>query len=225
MLISSHIIKRALRFAGSCALVFASLQSMCQKNELHGEATTYMSIHSAKQISGLGYASIYNHTNFWQVRYNYEDQNTVSFLWGKPFSKQKKFFVEAIPTIGLSVGNFIGVSPAVQLYAENGQFEFFSSNQTSFCITDIKKSFFFNWTEALFKFRDIVKVGAAFQYTKGYPAALTQNKEVVQQEPAQLIDVGPLVGFQYKKFYLSGYFFNLWQPQRHYAVSLTYNFR
>jgi len=215
-------IKGLLRLLSASALLLVSFQTMAQKNELHGDATTYVGFAPPKQFSGLGYASLYNTKNFWQVRYNYEDVNTLSFLWGKPLTKENKnFSFQAVPTIGVSVGNFIGFSPALQMTAEAGHFEFYSSNQYSLCANKLDESFFFTWSEALYTVQEHIKVGAAFQYLKKCPV---RNNNELAKAPQQ-IDFGPMVGVEYKKFYLSGYFFNLWSPQRHYAVSLTYNFK
>ena len=207
-------------------MLMASVHAMAQKETpLDGEVTTYVSIHSRKDISGLGVASLYNKKTFCQLRYNYEDTRTFSFYWGKPITKEgKKYFIQFVPTLGLSAGNFMGVSPSMQLYAEVNSFEIYSSSQTSICVTDLNRSFFFNWTEALYKYKNILKVGAALQYTKQYPA-LQRNKELPQATAQQQLDIGPVVGVQYWRFYLSGYLFNMWTDQRHYAVSLTYNFK
>ena len=187
---------------------------------VNGEATTYMSIHSRKEISGLGYGSIYYKKNYWEARYNYEDAKTVSLFWGHPFYVSKKMELEIIPTLGLSAGNFIGGSSALQLNAENDRFEFYSLNQYSLCFTDVNRSFFFNWSEAIYKFKKVVKLGAALQYTESMPQ---KNWEETAESTHQ-VDVGPVIGFEYKKFYLCGYFFNFWQPERHYAIGLTYRF-
>lgn len=211
---------------GICSLLLVSVAGIAQKNtDLDGEVTAYVNIRSAKDIDGLGVVSMYNKKTFCQLRYNYEDSRTFSFYWGRPFVKEnKKYYVQVVPTIGLSAGNFMGVSPSIQVYAEINQFEIYSSSQTSICITDLNRSFFFNWTEALYTYKNILKVGAALQYTQQYPA-LQRNSELPQAAPVRTMDVGPVVGVQYWRFYASGYLFNLWNDERHYAVSLTYNFK
>lgn len=191
-----------------------------KKYNVDGEATTYMSMHSPKEIIGLGYASIYYKKNYWEARYNYEDTKTLSLLWGHPFYVSKKMELEIIPTVGLSAGNFSGLSHAVQINAESKRFELYLLNQYSFSFTDVNKSFFFNWSEVLYKFKEVVKLGAALQYTESMP----QKTGLETGESTHQVDVGPVIGFQYKKYYLCGYFFNFWQPERHYAIGLTYSF-
>ncbi len=204
--------------AGLC--LCGSQASAQKQHNVNGEATTYISIHSPKDISGLGYASIYYKKNYWEARYNYGDTKTLSLFWGHPFYVSKKMEVEIIPTVGLSAGNFIGLSHALQLNAESERFEVYSLNQYSLCFTDARRSFFFNWTEVKYKFKKVVKLGAALQYTESMP----QKYATETAESTHRVDVGPVIGFEYKKFYLCVYFFNFWQPERHYALGLTYSF-
>lgn len=207
-------------FCALCLWLCTLPLSAQRPNIVDGEVTTYMSIHSVKEFSGLGYGSIYYKKNYWEARYNYEDTKTFSLLWGHPFCIAKKMEIEIIPTIGLSVGNFSGMNHALQLNAENLRFEVYSLNQFSFCFTDVNNSFFFNWTEVMYKFKKVVKLGAALQYTEVMPP-----KQMTETVPStHQIDAGPVIGFQYKKFYLCGYFFNFWEADRHYALGLTYSF-
>lgn len=228
MLVRFYKLKRAVRLSAVCCLLFTAKQGIAQqKTAIDGDVTTYVSIHSAKDISALSMATLYTKKSWCQLRYNYEDTRTFSFYWGRPFVKQgKNYMVQVVPSLGLSAGNFMGVSPSMQLFAEVNDFEFYSSSQTSICVTDLNRSFFFTWTEAQYKFRNILHVGLAAQYLKQYPALQrTNNPELPQAKAQQQLDIGPVIGVQYWRFCLSGYFFNLWQNERHYAVNLTYNFR
>ena len=213
--------KYFLSAIGMLSLCLFGLETAGQKKyNVDGEANTYFSIRSPKEISALTYASIYYKKNYWEARYNYEDVKTFSLFWGHPFYISKKMELEIVPTVGFSLGNFIGGSAALQLNAECNRFEVYSLNQYSLCFTDVKRSFFFNWTEAKYKFKKVVKLGAALQYTQSMPQ---KNSEEAKESTHQL-DVGPVIGFEYKKFYLCGYFFNLWEQERNYAIGLTYRF-
>jgi hypothetical protein len=217
----------ALRYVLACVLLCTGLTGFGQKKiEIDGDATAYVTIHSRKEVGGLGIVSLYTQKNFCQLRYNYEDNRTFSFLWGRPLTKQtKKAYVQVVPTIGLSAGNFMGVSPGIQVYAEYKNMEFSNSSQTSICVTNLNRSFFFTWSEALYKVKNIWKVGLSVQYLKQYPT-MVRNKELgITSPPQQQLDLGMVTGVEYWRFYLCGYVFNAWDAHRHYAVSLTYNFR
>ena len=216
-----------MRLAAAGCLLFVTMQAMAQNNtDLEGEVSTYVNIRTPKDVGAMAVASIYNNKTFCQFRYNYEDTRTFSFYWGRPIVKEtKKYYVQLAPTLGLSAGNFMGLSPSVQLYAEMGNFEIYSSSQTSICLTDVNRSFFFTWTEAQYNYKNIIKAGMALQYLKQYPAMQRRNVELPAAPVQQQLDLGPVVSLQYWRFCASGYFFNLWSSQRHYAVSLAYNFK
>jgi hypothetical protein len=202
-------------------LLFVYVTTSAQKDTIEGEVSAYLNIHPKEEISCEGYASLYYKKNFYQVRYNYEDDKTFSFYYGRPVIYNKAFYFEFVPTIGVSVGNFTGVSPSFQVYSEVGKFEFFSSNQYSVCLTKPSNSFFFSWSEALFKYKNTLKVGASCQITSEYnsPQISTEERKPVQ------VDAALVTGVQYKRFYVCGYFYNFWKPTRYYTVGLTYNLR
>ena len=163
-----------MRLAAAGCLLFVTMQAMAQNNtDLEGEVSTYVNIRTPKDVGAMAVASIYNNKTFCQFRYNYEDTRTFSFYWGRPIVKESKiYYVQLVPTLGLSAGNFMGLSPSVQLYAEMGNFEIYSSSQTSICLTDVNRSFFFTWTEAQYNYKNIIKAGMALQYLKQYPAMI-----------------------------------------------------
>jgi len=211
---------RLSAFLLSSILLCFALWGNAQKSQLHGDVTGYVGFASLKRIEALGYASIYNTKNHWQIRYNYEASNTVSFFWGRPLNKKaKKFEIEVVPSVGVSMGDFTGFSPALHIDAEIGKFEFYTSSQYSFCALKPDNSFFFSWSEVLYTVADRGRLGLALQYTKDCPTKSDEIKQAPQQ-----IDFGPVGGVEIKRFYLSAYLFNLWSAQRHYAFSLTYNF-
>lgn len=203
------------------AFLFSDISAWAQKDTLEGEVTAYLNIASKESVSADGYASLYYKKNFYQVRYNYEDDKTFSFNWGRPIIYDKEFYLEFIPTIGASVGNFTGVSPGFQAYSEIGKFEVFTTSQYSYNLLHPKESFFFNWTEALFKIKNTVKLGASCQVLSTYNAPHISEAE---KNPLQL-DAAFVAGLQYKRFYLSTYFYNFWNSTRFYTVGITYNLK
>lgn len=213
--------KLTFSFAVLCGLLLSSHSAVAQKDTIEGEVTAYLNIHPKEEISCDGYASLYYKKNFYQVRYNYEDSKTFSFYYGRPIIYDKAFYLEFIPTMGVSVGNFTGISPSFQVYSEIGRFEFFSSSQYSVCVTKPANSFFFNWTEALVKYKNILKLGASCQVTSMYNAPHTEKADRTPVE----IDAAVVAGVQYKRFYLCGYFYNFWKDTRYYTVGLTYNLK
>lgn len=202
-------------------LIFSGGLCSAQNGNTQGEATTYFSFKSAHEISGLGYATLYNQKNFWQLRYNYEEMNTLSFFWGRPFEAQKKsFYLQVVPSIGVSLGQFNGIHPAVMLFAGNEIIEFSSSNQFSVCLTHPDKSFFYSWTDAIYTHKGIAKLGSVVQFLNQY--AVKKSGEQVKSR--MQVDIGLVTGFEYRKIEALIYLFLFDNSNRHFALGVTYSF-
>jgi hypothetical protein len=100
-----------------------------------------------------------------ELRYNYEDANTLSLFAGKTFKWGKELQFNFSPMIGFSTGDFAGLSLAANMEAEWKNVYLSSQNQYSRA-TNGEGSFLFTWSEIGYEFAKHFFGGLAVQYTK-----------------------------------------------------------
>lgn len=120
-----------------------------------------------------------------EARYNYDENNTFSLLGGRSFQLDKNGFSNIIPMIGVSFGNFEGITLAGNFTYERGIFFFNSQSQYTFSTTSRNPDFFFNWSEIGIQPRKWIFAGLSVQYIK---ESTFTNK----------LDPGIMVGFNWK---------------------------
>lgn len=123
-----------------------------------GEGQSYLWIPMIHYTSAKGYHA--------ECRYNYEDAGTFSFFAGKSFNlNRNKISGTLTPMLGYSIGNFQGLSMALNTEISLARFYFSSQMQYSFPFDGRQQGFYFNWSEAGVDFSDRFFAGFAFQYT------------------------------------------------------------
>jgi hypothetical protein len=151
-----------------------------------------------------------NNNWYAEIRYNYEDVNTVSLYAGKTFAKEGDVTYSLTPLLGYSAGRFRGASFAVNAETEWRQFFISSQSQYSRSLKSKDESFFFTWSEAGYCISENFFSGLALQYTK-----------LSYQD---IFEPGFLAGVSIKNVSFPCYLFNPFQHERYFILGLNYEF-
>jgi hypothetical protein len=143
-----------------------------------------------------------------EIRYNYDEVNTISFYAGKTFSGGKDFAFSITPMAGFAAGDFTGYSLATNIDLEWKNF--YASTQSQYSIGAGKEmgSFFFNWSELGYTISKNLFAGLAIQYT------LEKGENI--KEP------GLMAGLSFGNLSLPVYVFQPFGNERYWVVGLTY---
>jgi hypothetical protein len=145
-----------------------------------------------------------------ELRYNYEDANTVSLFAGKSMSAGNDFSFTVTPMAGYSVGRFTGVSLAANVDVEWKDFYVSTQSQYSLGTRKDVTSFFFNWSEIGYSISDRVFAGVAMQYTL--------------QEGLKSFEPGLLAGLSFKNISFPVYAFSPFNAERYFVIGLNYEY-
>ncbi len=144
-----------------------------------------------------------------EARYNYDEDNTFTFLAGKKFVFGSDFEIGLTPLAGISFGSFKGYTFGLNSSFENERF--FISNQTQSTKSKSLEysSFFFNWSEA------------GININKWFYAGLTmQNTRLYSGE--YLNEPGIMFGINIKSVTIPFYAFNRYQTNRFYVLGIIW---
>lgn len=145
-----------------------------------------------------------------ELRYNYEDLQTISIFGGKTFSGGNSLEYALTPMAGYSAGNFTGVSFGINTELEWDKFYLSAQSQYSMATQKKASSFFFNWSELGYSITNHLFSGVAMQYTKA--------KDLNQFEP------GFLAGLSFKNISFPFYVFSPFAPGRYFILGLNYEY-
>ncbi|MDZ4808737.1 MAG: hypothetical protein SGI96_10750, partial [Bacteroidota bacterium] len=145
-----------------------------------------------------------------ELRYNYENIETVSFYGGKRFEGGKAFSFALTPMAGISFGRFSGVSLATNAEAEWKKFYLSSQTQYSMATKPGVDDFFFSWSEIGYNLTENIFGGAAIQYTL--------------QQGEKIAETGFVVGLSSKNLSIPVYVFSPFKMGRYFVVGLNYEF-
>ncbi len=120
-----------------------------------------------------------------EARYNYDENNTFSLLGGRSFQLDKNGFSSIVPMIGISFGDFEGITVAANYTYERGFFFFNSQSQYTFSTNSTYQNFFFNWSEIGIQPKNWIFGGLSVQYIK-------------EQSYKNRVDPGIVIGFNWK---------------------------
>ncbi len=153
----------------------------------------------------------YQNENNWfgEVRYNYEELQTISFNAGKMFSNQNAFSYSVTPYAGILLGRMNGGTLGSNINLDYKNLFFSSESQYTFSVNERAENFFFNWSEFGYQFTDLVYSGIALQLTHPFEIA---NK----WEP------GIMVGFSYKSWTFPFYAFSPTNKNRNYVLGINW---
>lgn len=145
-----------------------------------------------------------------ELRYNYEDDQTISFFGGKSFKGGNDFEYTITPLVGFSVGNFTGVSLANNI--ESSWHKFYLSSQTQFSVATkaTAQNFFFTWSEIGYTITKHFFSGLAVQYTI--------------EKLLQSFEPGVVVGLEAGNFSFPLYIFSPFKSDRYVVAGVNYQF-
>ena len=145
-----------------------------------------------------------------ELRYNYEELNTVSLYGGKTFAGGKELQFSITPMIGFAVGDFNGVSFATNTEVEWKNIYLSAQSQFSMSTKTGEPDFFFSWSELAYNFSKNIFGGLAIQYTR--------QQGLNETEP------GVVAGVNLKDFSIPVYVFNPFSSKPYFIVGLNYEF-
>jgi len=145
-----------------------------------------------------------------ELRYNYEEAETISLFAGKTFEGGNKLTYTLTPMTGFSSGRFTGVSIGANTEAEWKNFYLSAQSQYSIATKNNIPSFFFNWSEVGYNISDHVYAGVAMQYT--------------HQEKAGYFEPGLVAGISFKKVSVPVYVFNPFSKGCYFILGLNYEY-
>ncbi|MFD1316452.1 hypothetical protein [Namhaeicola litoreus] len=143
-----------------------------------------------------------------EARYNYEDLNTFSAWFGYNFSGGNHFKYTFTPMIGGLAGKLNGLSPGLEVDFDFYGFNLNSSSQYVFNFKDRHSDFYYNWTDFTYAPLDWMSFGFSFQRTQLYQNSLE-------------LQYGPMIDLGYKWFELSCYYFNPFNNDPYFVLSLS----
>jgi len=201
-----------LIFSCKILLLATCLIAVCQlsaQSKLGFENYNYW----GQQSQGTFVPLIHFETNknwYAELRYNYEDAQTISFYAGKTFSGGNDLTYSIIPLAGFSYGRFTGASIAANTEVEWKKFYISSQSQYSVGLRKETPDFFFTWSELGYNISDHVYAGGAIQYT--------------WQLNSGAIEPGFVVGINFKKFSVPFYVFNPFKQSSYLVLGLNYEY-
>jgi hypothetical protein len=148
-----------------------------------------------------------------ELRYNYEDIKTISLFGGRTISGGKAITYTLTPMVGISAGQFTGVTSAFNIDAEWKNFYVSVESQYSKTLKKDQANFFFNWSELGYSISDHFFTGLAIQYTR--------EQDAVYTEP------GFLAGFSFGNVSVPLYVFSPFRSSRYFVlgVNVEYSLR
>jgi hypothetical protein len=146
-----------------------------------------------------------------EARYNYEDLKTASLWGGYNFELGNKLKLEATPMLGLVFGQTDGIAPGIEFTLSYSKFYLYHETEYLFNFEDRYSNYYYQWSELGFSPTDWLNVGLTAQRTRVY-----QSSREVQK--------GLFAGGIFKALYITGYYFNPFDDNRLFVLTLGLNF-
>jgi hypothetical protein len=145
-----------------------------------------------------------------EMRYNYEEAETISIYAGKTFGSDRAIHYHITPMAGLSAGRFTGASFAANAEVDWKNFYFSSQSQYSRSFKKEIPDFSFNWSELGYNISRNVFAGLSMQYTRQAGKG--------EAEP------GLMAGINFKNVSVPFYVFNPFSSGSYFVLGLNYEY-
>jgi hypothetical protein len=145
-----------------------------------------------------------------ELRYNYEDVQTLSVYAGKTINASKTVECSITPMLGFSTGRFTGVSLAANSEITWKQFYISSQSQYSIGIKKESESFLFNWSELAYNITPRFYTGLSMQYTR-------QSRQTD-------IEPGLLAGITFNTVSIPIYVFSPFRQNQYFILGINYEY-
>ena len=184
----------------SCSIVYAQAKSGVENYNFlsRGQKHVWMPVLHYETRQGV-YA---------ELRYNYEDVQTLSIFGGKTIRGSKSLIYVITPMVGFSIGKFTGFSLAANTEFEWSKFYLSCQSQYSIATEKNTPSFFFNWSEIGYNLSPTFFAGLAMQYTG--------ERNMSDMKP------GLMMGLNFNNFSLPCYFFKPFGLESFFIVALNF---
>ncbi len=146
-----------------------------------------------------------------EARYNYEDLKTASLWGGYNFELGNKLKLEATPMLGLVFGQTDGIAPGIEFTLSYKKFYLYHETEYLFNFEDRYSNYYYQWSELGYSPTDWLNFGLTAQKTRVF-----QSSRDVQK--------GLFAGGIYRSLYLTGYYFNPFDDDRLFVLTLGLNF-
>ncbi len=138
---------------------------------------------------------------FYELRFNYDADNSAGMYYGYLFSKESKITQTVIPSVGIVFGQYKGVSTQLNYQVVSGKLQVDFQNQYTWSIKRME-NFYFNWSSAQYKiFRGLFS---------GISSQINRSKSATSW------DLGYLIGYEMKKWSFFLFHFKLYAPTTQY---------
>jgi len=182
------------------------------KTQVHGGFEQYY--YTGTGVSTIVPKVYYQSRDNWygEVRYNYEELQTISLIAGKMFSHKKIFSYSVTPVAGIVLGRLNGGTLGANINMKYKSLFFSSESQYTFSVEKRTENFFFNWSEFGYQFTNLVYAGLALQIT--HPYEIKNNWEP-----------GVMMGLTYKSWTFPLYAFNPASNNRNFVLGINWEWK
>jgi hypothetical protein len=146
-----------------------------------------------------------------EVRYNDEDLDTGSVFGGYNFQTGHTVEFNITPILGVVFGNSNGFAPGALLDLTYKKLSFSSEFEYFFSSEEQESNFFYAWSELVYSPKEWIWFGMAGQRTRAFESDLA-------------IQRGPLLGFGFDGFEITGYVMNPGLDDWFGLISIGYSF-
>ena len=145
-----------------------------------------------------------------ELRYNYEDAQTLSVYAGKTINGGNVLNFGITPLLGFSTGRFTGISVAINSEISWKQFYISSQSQYSRGIKGGSTDFLFNWSELGYTISPHFFSGLTMQYTR--------------QSGQTVVESGVLAGLTFNAISIPFYVFSPLHKSQYFILGVNYEY-
>jgi len=146
-----------------------------------------------------------------ELRYNYEDLQTVSVFGGYRFNAGRGFRAGFTPVLGFAVGNTDGIIPGFLLDLTWNIFDFHSESEYVVNFEGSEKNYFYTWSELGITPVKNIRTGISANRTRLIHSSLDLQRGVFAQ-------------FTIRKFTSGIHYFNPFSSDHYVIVTIDYEF-
>jgi len=146
-----------------------------------------------------------------EMRYNYEAQNSVSGFVGRNVAFGTSVVLRMTPMLGGLVGDTTGIIPALELDLAWKRLEFYTEGEYVIDVIHPSDRFLYSWSETSVWITDRIRTGVVTQRTRAFHAPRDIRR-------------GLLLGATVTRFEGAVYFFNPNSNDRFYVASIGVTF-
>ena len=194
-------------------MLIASLLFYLQAIAQEGGLEQYYFFGDDRPVSIVSIAYYESAKNWYgELRYNYEEEKTLSLNAGKSFYGGDGLAFSFTPEIGLLLGRFNGLSTGASMEATLDHFNLSLQLEYLISVNDKYKNFVLNWSEISYQASQLIKCGLVLQQT-------ILSKAINKSE------AGVFISISNRKWSFPIYIFNCLQNRRNYAIGINWQWQ